>query len=181
MKRAFIGIGSNIDPAKNVSAALRALAAEVRVIKISTIYQTAPEHGLDQPSFYNGVALIETDLPPETLKFQVLRKIEASLGRKRTADKNAVRTIDLDLLIYDDLILKTPGLEIPDPGISCRAVLTIPLNDIAPHLVLPGMTKSVSVMAHTMPRTAMNALHSYTAQLRHELGLSNETQPLQEK
>ena len=176
MTRAYISIGSNIDPAVNVRAAVRALATEVRLLELSTIYRTEPEHGLVQPPFYNGVVLVETSHPPETLKFQVLRSIEARLGRRRTDDRNAARCIDLDVLLYGDLILHTSGMILPDPGIASRPVLAIPLSELAPHLVPPGMTATVSALAAAMPQTSMFPLYSYTAQLRQLAGLSPAAQ-----
>src|SRR5262249_13926867 len=102
MARAFIGIGSNIDPEKNIRQALRQLAQAVRLTAISTFYREPALERPDEPAFYNGVVAVETDLPPARLKQDLLRKIEADLGRRRSSDKFASRPIDLDLLLYDD-------------------------------------------------------------------------------
>src|SRR5262245_46662957 len=99
MPRAFIGIGSNIAPEKNIREALRMLAKSARIISISTFYREPAIDRPSEPDFYNGVVAIETDLAPTTLKLKLLRKIEADLGRRRSADKYASRTIDLDLLV----------------------------------------------------------------------------------
>ena len=98
MSRAFISIGSNIDPGKNVKEALCQLKKQVSIQAISTVYLTAPVSATSQPFFYNCVIEIATQLPPHELKRTVLRRIEDVLGRKRTDDKFAPRTIDLDLL-----------------------------------------------------------------------------------
>src|SRR3990170_4754101 len=115
MPRAFVAVGSNIDPETNVRRALLLLAREVRLLGISTFYQTKPIDRPDQPPFYNGVIEIETELPPGELKHSLLRRIERELGRVRTEDKHAPRAIDLDLLLYDDVTLEEEGLRLPDP------------------------------------------------------------------
>ena len=104
MARAFIGVGSNIDPKKNIRQALRQLAQAVRLTGISTFYREPAIERPTEPAFYNGVVAIETDLPPMRLKQDVLRRIEADLGRRRDSDKYASRTIDLYLLLFDDCV-----------------------------------------------------------------------------
>src|SRR5262245_53443950 len=98
MTRAFIGVGSNIAPEENIREALRRLTQSVHVVSISTFYREPAIDRPEDPDFYNGVVAIDTDLPPGKLKGAVLRRIEAALGRRRSADKYAARTIDLDLL-----------------------------------------------------------------------------------
>src|SRR5215467_8416980 len=105
MARAFIGVGSNIAPEENIRGGLRRIAQSARLVSISTFYrQPAIDHP-EEPDFYNGVIEIDTDLPPTILKWQVLRRIEAALGRRRSKDKYAPRTIDLDLLLYNDCVI----------------------------------------------------------------------------
>jgi 2-amino-4-hydroxy-6-hydroxymethyldihydropteridine diphosphokinase len=100
MTRAFIGIGSNIDPAENVRAAIRSLAQQTRLVGISMVYCTDALDRPEQPPYYNCVVAIETEVPPAEVKHGILHPIENSLGRKRTADRYAPRTIDLDLIVY---------------------------------------------------------------------------------
>ena len=172
MPRAFIAIGSNIAPEVNVRAAIRALLAETRVIAISTIYRTEPERHPKHPPFYNGVIEVETARSPQALKFELLRSIEASLGRQRTSDKDAPRTIDLDLLLYGDQVLNTGCLTLPEPDISDRAVVAIPLAELAPDLVLPGTPTTISMLASKLSPTAMIPLAHYTARLKADAGLN---------
>ena len=169
MPRAFIAIGSNIAPAANVRSAIQALRAETRLIAISTIYCTEPERYPDHPLFYNGVVEVETGKAPQALKFELLRSIEARLGRQRTSDKDAPRTIDLDLLLWGDLVLKTAGLTLPDPDIADRPVVAIPLSELASDLVLPGTLTSISALIANLSRTGMTPLNRYTAYLRREM------------
>ena len=169
MTRAFVSVGSNIDPAENVEKGLRLLARSVRVISLSTVYLTEAEGRPGQPPYYNCVVEIETELPAFELKQQVLRRIEAELGRVRGADKYASRTIDLDLILYDEVVLTTDELTLPDPDIMKRQFLAIPLQELAPDLMLPGSGRRLSELATTLPRDAMKTLDGYTKRLRKEI------------
>ena len=104
MAHTFIGVGSNIDPQSNIREALIRLAERVEIRALSTFYQSRPVGPPGQPPFVNGVVAADTDLPPLAVKRDVLRRIEEGLGRVRTTDKYAPRVIDLDLLIYDDMV-----------------------------------------------------------------------------
>lgn len=169
MVRAFIGVGSNINPAENVRNAIRLLSKKVNILGISTVYQTQPEEGLKQPSYYNCVVEIETKASPEELKNRVLRKIEKDLGRKRSRDKYASRTIDLDLILYDDLVLKNDDFILPDPQIASRPYLAIPLYELNPELVLPGSGLSIKKLALNLSREDMQPLYNYTELLKKEI------------
>jgi dihydroneopterin aldolase/2-amino-4-hydroxy-6-hydroxymethyldihydropteridine diphosphokinase len=167
--RAFIGIGSNIAPEENIREALRRLAQSVRLVSISTFYREPAMDRREEPPYYNGVVAIDTDLPPATLKWEVLRPIEAVLGRRRSSDKYAPRTIDLDLLLYDDYVLSNDDLKLPDPDILKRAFIAIPLCELAPALVLPGSGVPIRQAAGQLATESMESLPEYTQQLRSEL------------
>lgn len=169
MARAFVGIGSNIDPEKNVKEALRLLDRRVRVRAISTIYQTEPVGRKDQPPFYNGVAEIETGLSPRELKYGVLRRIENELGRERGSDKFDARTIDLDLILYDSLEVSSDELTLPDPELVLRPFLAFPLSELAPELLLPGTGEHMREIASRMTRHGMTPLDKYTEHLRKDV------------
>jgi 2-amino-4-hydroxy-6-hydroxymethyldihydropteridine diphosphokinase len=169
MARAFVSMGSNIDPAENIAQALRALNDAVRVAKLSTIYLTEPENKADQASYYNCVVELETTIPPIELKRRILRPIEDALGRTRGKDKNAARTIDLDLILYDEQMMMTADLMIPDPDIARRPFLAIPLAELAPDLVLPGSGKLINEIASSLMHLPMQPLNAYTERLRKEL------------
>jgi len=168
MARAFIGIGSNIDPETNVRDAVQRLGSTARVTAISTVYRTEPVGPPGQPWFYNCVVEIETDLAPRELKFRLLRGIEGELGRTRSSDKFAARTIDLDLILYDELVMTTPDLALPDPDIPQRPFLAIPLHELAPGLVLPGSGLRIQEAAASMSSNTMMPLAAYTEHLRKE-------------
>ncbi|MHC4941812.1 MAG: 2-amino-4-hydroxy-6-hydroxymethyldihydropteridine diphosphokinase [Planctomycetota bacterium] len=165
MKGIYIGVGSNLDPGQNVKEALRLLKEHVRIVGISTFYESEPLDRPDQPAFYNGVIEIETDLFPRPLKFEVLRSIEAELGRRRTADKSAARTIDLDVIIYGDLVISEDDLKIPDPDIIERAFLSVPLFELAPDLELPGSGTSLKEICNSLESQEMKPLRTYTQEL----------------
>ena len=170
MARVFIAVGSNIDPERNVRAAVRALAAEVRIVALSTFHATPPLNRPEQPGFVNGVVEVETALPPRALKFRVLRRIEAELGRVRGEDRWAPRTIDLDIAIYDDLVIDEPDLRIPDPDIVERAFLADPLAELAPELELPGTGRTMRDIASALGDEGMEPLGEYTQSLKEEVG-----------
>ena len=169
MTQAFIGVGSNIEPEKNIREALRRLGEYVRLTGISTFYVEPAIDGPDEPAFYNGVVTIETDLQPVNVKHEVLRRIEATLGRRRNANKNAPRTIDLDLLLYDDLVLSNDNLSLPHPDILKRAFVAIPLYELAPDLVLPGPGLPIRQIVEHFDATGMEPLQEFTRLLRNEL------------
>ncbi len=166
MTRAFIGVGSNIHPAGNVREAVLRLGKKAGVRGISTIYQTEPEGRPEQDPYYNCVVEIETELPPRQLK-ERLGEIEKELGRERSADKYASRTIDLDLILYGALELETDDLRLPDPLILRRSYQAHALLELAPDLEIPGWGR-IADIASALPRDKMLPLADYTASLRKE-------------
>lgn len=139
MSVAYIALGANLgDPAATVNAAFAALAElpQSMLTARSALYRTAPVGILDQPEFVNAAARITTQLAPEALLDQLLA-IEQRFGRIR-AERNGPRTLDLDILLYDDLVIDTPRLTLPHPRLHLRAFVLYPLADLAPDLALPG-------------------------------------------
>lgn len=137
---AFIGLGSNLDePCAQLQRAFIELdkLPNTRLLKHSSLYQSAPIGYLDQPNFVNAVAQIATTLTPQAL-LQGLLQIEHSHGRERTF-RNAPRTLDLDLLLYDDVKLHEHGLTIPHPQMHLRAFVLQPLLEIAPGCDIPAI------------------------------------------
>ena len=174
MTRAFISVGANIDPAHNVREAIRRLASLENVIAISTVYRTPAQDRPEQPPYYNCVAALETSEPPADLKSQVLRRIEQELGRTRSVDKFAARTIDLDLIWYDNAVATDSDPTLPDPQISERPFLAVPLCEVAPDLVFPDSGMSIRDIAARMPADDMEPLKDYTDLLRRESAYERE-------
>ncbi|MFH0935187.1 MAG: 2-amino-4-hydroxy-6-hydroxymethyldihydropteridine diphosphokinase [Pseudomonadota bacterium] len=138
--KAFIGLGSNLaDPVAQVSHALDALDGlpQTRVLKRSSLYRSAPVGFLEQPDFINAVAQLETGLTPREL-LDALLALEHECGRTREF-RNAPRTLDPDVLLYDDLVHHEHGLTIPHPQMHLRAFVLQPLLEIAPDCVIPGV------------------------------------------
>ena len=139
MNTAYVALGANIgDPTATVLAAFAALSnlADSRVVHTSSLYRTAPVGLKNQPDFINAVVALETGLAPESL-LDALLDLEARFGRVRR-DRNGPRTLDLDLLLYNDIELDLPRLILPHPRLHLRAFVLQPLAEIAPTLVVPG-------------------------------------------
>ncbi len=169
MAKAFLGVGSNIDPATNVGRALELLVSHAHITAVSTVYLSPAEDRPEQPPYYNCVVEVETEVPPVEFKYTVLRAIEKELGRERTEDKLAPRPIDLDLILYDDIIMEGEALTLPDPQILRRAFLAIPLRELSPELRLPGSGISIAEVAASMPDQGIKPLKQYTENLRKEI------------
>ena len=162
----YIGVGSNIDPETNIEHALSALGQHVRIEAISTFYRTKPLLGRRQPDYLNGVWKISTGIPLPELKTGVLSPIENELGRIRTADAYAARTIDLDILLYGDMVADGGEITVPDHDITTRPFIAIPLYELAPGLVLPGTGTPLSEIARNMNTESMIADIPFTERLR---------------
>jgi 2-amino-4-hydroxy-6-hydroxymethyldihydropteridine diphosphokinase len=136
---AFIALGSNLDnPAAHIARALREIAAlpDTELVHTSSLYESAPVGYSTQPNFINAVAEIETALAPRALLDHLLR-VEQSHGRRREFP-NAPRTLDLDILLYGEDVIREPGLAIPHPRMHERAFVMVPLAEIAPDAFIPG-------------------------------------------
>jgi 2-amino-4-hydroxy-6-hydroxymethyldihydropteridine diphosphokinase len=152
-EQVFITLGSNINPEANLPEAVRRLAGRVTVRAASHVYQSAPLDAAgrpvaDQGYFLNAAVLIETDQLPAALKFDVLRPIEAAMGRARTADKYAPRPIDLDIALYGRRVFD--DLAIPDPEIATRAHVALPLSDLAPGYIHPLTGQTLAAIAQAL-------------------------------
>ena len=131
----YLGLGSNLgNREQNLRQALTALNEQnIYIRKVSSFIETEPEGGPPQGKFINAVAEVSTEIPPLELMHRI-QSIEFQLGRKRT-ESNGPRTLDIDILLYDQIIVNTPELTIPHPRLWQRDFVLIPLHEIAPHLV----------------------------------------------
>lgn len=137
---AFVGLGSNLeDPRRQLLRAFDELGAlpDTRLVARSSLYRSAPMGYSDQPDFVNAVAKITTALTPQAL-LQALLQIEHRHGRERTF-RNAPRTLDLDVLLYDDVQLHEHGLTIPHPQMHLRSFVLQPLLEIEPGCIIPAL------------------------------------------
>lgn len=146
MKIAYLSLGSNVgDRDRLLARTLERLASDdIRVVRISSVYETEPRDVPDQPWFLNQVVEIETSLFPKQLLAR-LQKIEIGMGRVRM-EARGPRTVDIDILFYGDAIVSTPGLEIPHPRVADRRFVLEPLAELVPELRHPRTRQTVREM-----------------------------------
>lgn len=140
---AYIALGSNMgDRRNNLVKSLDLLFTEpgIKLLACSSIYETEPVGGPDQGPFLNACLAVKTDLPPVKLLKHML-SVEDKMKRVRQ-QRWGPRIIDLDLLVYADLVMDTPFLQLPHPRLTERDFVLIPLAEIAPDLIIPGKNKS---------------------------------------
>ena len=138
MHNIFIGLGSNLDnPKQKIKGAIDLIAEinDINIIATSSLYETPPVGFLDQPNFINAVIQISSSINYNDLLIKLL-DIELKFGRIRK-EKNGPRTLDLDILLFDDLILKSESLIIPHPRMHERLFVLIPILEISPTIKIP--------------------------------------------
>jgi len=165
---AYIAIGSNIAPERNIPAAVAGICHLGQLDAISTFYSTPPIGRDDQPRYANGVVRVQTELDPKAIR-AALRGIEAALGRARSSDKFAARTIDLDLVLYGQAIVEP--LNIPDPHIYDRPFLAIPIAQIDAELIVPDSHRSISKIAEMMEVAELIPMDTMPSLIRGHLEL----------
>ena len=147
----FIGLGANLgDAPVTLRAAADVLAAQPELgdVRCSSLYRTPAWGREDQPDFINAVVACTATLAPAALLERLL-DIERRFGRERaTDDRWGPRTLDLDLLLYGDACIAIPGLTVPHPYLHARAFVLVPLLELAPDVVIPGIGPAASALAH---------------------------------
>lgn len=154
MNRVFIGVGSNIEPRNHyLERAIHQLKQheEITVIAKSSIYETAPVGFTEQEDFLNMVIELETALKSIDL-LRYCQQIEMEQGRKRTI-KNGPRTLDLDILLYNEDIVMSPQLTIPHPRLHERAFVLVPFNEIAPDVFVPKLERTITQLLKELSTT----------------------------
>jgi 2-amino-4-hydroxy-6-hydroxymethyldihydropteridine diphosphokinase len=147
MARAWVGLGSNLgDRLGSLKRALGMLQMipKTELVRVSSVYDTEPVGKADQPRFLNAAAELETALDPRALLAELLT-IEDRCGRIRR-DAWGPRTLDLDLLVHGNVELATDEITVPHPRLAARAFVLVPLAEIAPALVVPGLRKNVRLL-----------------------------------
>lgn len=144
---AYVGVGSNLDgPSRQVETAIGLLGElpRTRLVSRSNLYRSAPLGGVEQPEYVNAVAALLTQLDAPAL-LAGLQAIETARGRERGETRWAPRVIDLDLLVFSGLSLELPDLVVPHPGIAARNFVLLPLRELAPDLVIPGLGRVATI------------------------------------
>lgn len=150
MSVAYLSLGSNLgDREANIRECIVRLAALGKVIKTSSLFETEPMERQDQPWFLNCAVQLETELSPREL-LAGIQKIEAELGRNRVVDKGP-RTIDIDILLFDNQIVSDTDLKIPHPAMTRRRFVLEPLSEIAANVVHPRVRKTIAAMRSELP------------------------------
>ena len=150
--RAYVGVGSNLgDRWGHLAHAARELRAAPRValVTASRVWDAAPL-GPPQPRYLNAVLELETELPPLDL-LDVLQEVERTGGRVRTAVRWSARTLDLDLLLYGDAVVRQPRLVVPHPDLVARRFVLAPLAELCPERVVPGTGRTVAQLLARLP------------------------------
>ena len=163
---AFISLGSNIAPEKYLPLAVQRLRLLGEILGTSCVYQNPPIGRPEQADFLNAAALVETTLSPIEIRNH-LRKVEAALGRVRTADKFAARTIDLDLCLLGDTIKDSPEITLPDPDVLSHGHLAIPMAELAPDFRHPITGETLKQIADKLqPTSTLNLREDVTKRLK---------------
>jgi len=145
MTAVYLGLGTNIgDRCENIGKALRMLSELVVLECVSSLYETEPIGYKDQPPFINAVCRVDTELKPHLLLDEI-KTIESGMGRKPSL-RNAPRVIDIDILLFNSLVINTEKLIIPHPRLHERAFVLVPLAEIAPCIIHPVLMKTVRTL-----------------------------------
>lgn len=167
----FIAVGANIAPERNIVRGLDLLRERVTVWAVSPFYWSRALRRPEQPDYLDGIVCARTAMPARALKFDVLRSIEAAVGRVRSADAYAARELDMDLILYGDCVIREPDLDIPSPEIRARNFVAIPLAELAPDLTLPDTGLRLAEIAAAMDRAPLRPAAEFGLQLSMRLGV----------
>ena len=159
--QACLLLGSNIQPEINLPRAVSQLQSQVEVLRASSVWET-PSVGSGGPNFLNAALLIATSIEALALKEQVLRPLEARMGRVRTADKNAPRTIDLDIILFDGRLL--------DPSLWLHAHRAVPVAELMPNYR--------SETGETLSQAASRLAHSTDIRMRADVTIASQISSL---
>lgn len=145
--RVAVALGSNLEPRwEHLERGVRGLGALVEDLEASPVYETRPCGDRRQPDFLNLCCVGSTELPARSL-LEAMHRLEREAGRVRTGRRYGPRTLDLDLLLYGDAVIREKGLVVPHPRMAKRAFVLVPLRDVAPEWRHPASGRTVAEMA----------------------------------
>jgi 2-amino-4-hydroxy-6-hydroxymethyldihydropteridine diphosphokinase len=151
--RIFILLGSNIDKERNLPAAIQCLQNWCQVAAVSDIYESHPVGLKDQPNFFNAAVLVESNMDARTFRRAILNKIESRLKRVRTSEKNAPRTIDADMVLFNDEVFDLDlDHHIPDPELLKHVHVIVPVAQLNPEFVHPETGETLGDIAQRLTK-----------------------------
>ena len=155
LNQVVIALGSNIEKEQNLPRAIELLREMCVVTAVSPIYETEPVGLLNQPNFWNTAVLLQTDLTASQIKQQLIGSIETKLKRVRQADKNAPRTIDADIVLFNDAVFEYDGGDgrsrpIPDPDLAKFPHVAVPVADLLPNFPHPQTGEPLGELAQRL-------------------------------
>ncbi len=157
MNDVFILLGSNIEREQNLPAAVRLLGEMVDIQGVSPVYESIPVGLLEQPNFFNAVVRVRTTYDAASLKRIVLGRIEQALHRVRQSDKNAPRTIDADILLFNEEVFEYDGRQVPDPDLLKFPHAALPAARLAPEMPHPETGEALQAIADRLLREQTTA------------------------
>jgi 2-amino-4-hydroxy-6-hydroxymethyldihydropteridine diphosphokinase len=147
LNRAYLSLGSNVEPEFNLVEAARMLAAKTKLVVASSVWETTPLGSTRQPNYLNAAAIVDTELTVVQLKHDLIAEIERGLGRVRQLDKFAPRPIDIDIMLFNRQLFTLDKRQIPDPEVLERSFVAIPLAEIAPDYIHPETGQTLQQIA----------------------------------
>ena len=166
MVKVYLSLGSNIgDRESNIAQATMALEVELNIFNIisSAYYTSEPLYNIDQPDFINSVVSCSTSLKPFDF-FDITKKIEKMLGKKKNVKKNQPRIIDIDIIFFGDSIIETEELIIPHPYFPFRKFVLVPLIEIEPNIKMPNSNILISKFLKDCPDKSNVRIHHMKSQ-----------------
>ncbi len=167
--RAYVSVGSNVEPERNILRGLELLSLRVPITALSTFFRTPAIGRPEQGDYLNGVIALDTVLEPLALKVSVLREVERALGRVRTDDAYAPRPLDLDILLHGNRVFDSSGITLPDPDITERPFLAAALIELDPSLRLPGDDQDLAERIDPGVIAALKKEDAFTRELKESL------------
>jgi 2-amino-4-hydroxy-6-hydroxymethyldihydropteridine diphosphokinase len=156
MTKIFLSLGSNIQPTTNLQSAVRLLDELGDLVAVSSVWQSAPVGYTSQPDFFNAAVAMCSEISPADVYRDWIEPIEAQLARCRDPNnKNAPRTIDVDLSLYGEAQMNVLGHSIPDPDLLSRAFVAVPLAELDGDFVHPSIGRSLGDIANEMTTTGL--------------------------
>jgi 2-amino-4-hydroxy-6-hydroxymethyldihydropteridine diphosphokinase len=156
MNRFVISLGSNIDKEKNLPEALRLLRQRCQVVAVSSVYETKPVGLEGQPVFWNAAAIVNTEKNPIEFKRDILTWVEQRLERKRTADQNAPRTIDIDITLFNNEVFDLDETHhIPDPDLLRYPHVSVPIAELLPVVIHPETGETLQELSSRLAKNEL--------------------------